>query len=303
MIKFLLFFLILISYSKSQLSFENPKFYSNLVSANLSEVSGIVKSKQHNIFWVHNDSGGETAIFGIDTIGNILCKITIPYANRDWEDITYGQVNGKYYIFLGEIGDNDLQFATKIIYMFEEPTLLKNSISLSVSQVDKIEFMFEHASDCETLFFNPINQNLYLITKGQVQEQIYEITYPYETKKVLQLQSIGKLTIKNDDKNMLNRIVGGDISNDGKYLTIKDYTTIFYYEINGNVKYITTHSPFTLPLYKQMNEPQGEAVCWGSTNYDIYTLGEEVFGIQARIQYFKNVNATNVKKKSKNKFQ
>ena len=84
MIKFLLFFLILISYSKSQLSFENPKFYSNLVSANLSEVSGIVKSKQHNIFWVHNDSGGETAIFGIDTIGNILCKITIPYANRDW---------------------------------------------------------------------------------------------------------------------------------------------------------------------------------------------------------------------------
>lgn len=299
MIKFILFFLILVSYSNSQLSFESPKFYSNLVSDNLSEVSGIIKSKQHNIFWVHNDSGGETAIFGIDTVGNIICKINIPYQNRDWEDITYGQVNGKYYIFLGEIGDNDLQFATKLIYKFEEPTLLSSSITLKTSQIEKIEFMFDFASDCETLLFNPTNQNLYLITKGQVQEQIYEITYPYETSKVLKLQSIGKLTIKNEDKNMLNRIVSGDISNDGKYLAIKDYTTILYYEINGNVKYITKNPPFTLSSYKQMNEPQGEAICWGSNNYDIYTLGEEVFGIQARIQYFKNINVSNVKKKVK----
>lgn len=299
MIKFILFFLILLSYSNSQLSFESPKFYSNLVSDNLSEVSGIIKSKQHNIFWVHNDSGGESSVFGIDTLGNIICKITLPYPNRDWEDLTYGQVNGKYYIFLGEIGDNDLQFATKLIYKFEEPTLLSSSITLKTSQIEKIEFMFDFASDCETLLFNPTNQNLYLITKGQVQEQIYEITYPYETSKVLKLQSIGILTIKNEDKNMLNRIVSGDISNDGKYLAIKDYTTIFYYEINGNVKYITKNPPVTLSSYKQMNEPQGEAICWGSNNYDIYTLGEEVFGIQARIQYFKNINVSNVKKKVK----
>ena len=293
----IIIFTLFLSSAFGQLSFDNPVFYNNIKDDNINEISGIVKSQQHDIFWVHNDSEGESAVFGLDKDGNTVCKITIPFPNRDWEDISYGEIDGKFYIFIGEIGDNEKAFKTKSIYYFEEPKILQKEISLTSDKVKTITLELDIMTDCETLIFFPNNKNLYLISKGQVNENVYEIKYPYNTKETNKLSPIGKLPITNSNQNMINRIAGGNASFDGKYIAIKDYSTIFIFQVNNDINNIFSQTPFKLSSYKQSNEPQGEAVCWGTENYDIYTVGEEIFGIQSKIQYFKNTNTNSVKKK------
>jgi hypothetical protein len=55
----------------------------------LNEVSGVVASRVHTPdLWVHNDSGGEPAVYAIRPNGALLGAYTIDGAtNVDWEDM------------------------------------------------------------------------------------------------------------------------------------------------------------------------------------------------------------------------
>ena len=58
----------------------------------LNEVSGVVASRVHTPdLWVHNDSGGEPAVYVISPDGKSLGTYTVDGAtNVDWEDIAIG---------------------------------------------------------------------------------------------------------------------------------------------------------------------------------------------------------------------
>lgn len=282
------------NYSFSQLSYDKPVFFNELKDSTLNEISGIVKSHQHDIFWVHNDSGGEPIIYGFDVEGNTTAKLVLEIKNNDWEDISYGSIDNKYYLFIGEFGDNLKQYDVKNIYIVEEPENLIKEIYLNKDKVKSIKFRTEENFDFEALFFNPINKNLYMITKGLQNENVYEISYPYNFNDTLDLQKIGNLTLSNPSKNNINKITAGEVSFDGNYLALKDYGNIYLYNIKGDVKYILSNEPDRLTYYMQLNEPQGEAICWGVDNYNIYTVGEEIFGIPAKVQFFRNLNTSNI---------
>ena len=69
----------------------------------LEEVSGLVVSHRYpNRLYVHTDSGGEAAVFVLDTLGNELGKLDLSgLSNRDWEDIAIGPgPNGSSYIYV-----------------------------------------------------------------------------------------------------------------------------------------------------------------------------------------------------------
>src|SRR5690349_7001177 len=78
-----------------------PVLKTNL-NTKLNESSGLIW--WNNQVWTHNDSGGEPAIYAIDTAtGNIIKKVTIANAtNVDWEDIAQDST----YIYIGDFGNN-----------------------------------------------------------------------------------------------------------------------------------------------------------------------------------------------------
>ena len=67
----------------------------------IKETSGLIFLDQKLI--THNDSGGEPALYEIDTVsGNITRKVFISNAgNTDWEDIC----NDSTYIYIGDFGN------------------------------------------------------------------------------------------------------------------------------------------------------------------------------------------------------
>ena len=63
-----------------------------LTDGALNEVSGVAASRLHPpLLWVHNDSGGEPAVYAIRPDGTLVSTVTIEGAtNTDWEDIAVG---------------------------------------------------------------------------------------------------------------------------------------------------------------------------------------------------------------------
>lgn len=90
-------------------------------------------------FITHNDSGGESKIFEIDTIsGNISRTVNITNAlNVDWEDIT--QDND--YIYIGDIGNNN-----------------GNRTNLKIYKIDKNTYQNALMVNAEVITFNYKNQ-------------------------------------------------------------------------------------------------------------------------------------------------
>ncbi|MCD8480070.1 MAG: hypothetical protein LRZ88_07500 [Candidatus Cloacimonetes bacterium] len=93
----------------------------------LDEASGLATSVLNpDILYAHNDSGGENAVFAIDTKGRLQAKIIIDgVKNRDWEDIATAVdiQTGTPYIYIGEIGDNGARYPSVSIYKVPEPSL------------------------------------------------------------------------------------------------------------------------------------------------------------------------------------
>jgi hypothetical protein len=93
----------------------------------LDEASGLARSLLNpDILYSQNDSGGENAVFAVDTMGRLQAKIVIEgVKNRDWEELATGidPHSGIPYIYIGEIGDNGARYPSVAIYKVPEPSL------------------------------------------------------------------------------------------------------------------------------------------------------------------------------------
>ncbi len=63
----------------------------------LNEVSGLETDVENNLFWMVNDSGNKSILYGLNAAGNIVKSIKIKAKNRDWEDLAMDP-DGNIYI-------------------------------------------------------------------------------------------------------------------------------------------------------------------------------------------------------------
>lgn len=139
--------------------------------ANLEETSGLILIG--NKIYTHNDSGGDAAIYELDTItgsGAIIRTINITNAtNVDWEDITQNDTH----LFIGDFGNNvDGARMNLIIYKIAKSELaVSNNIIAEI-----INFTYSNQTqpptavaanttnfDCEAMIAT--NDSIYLFTK------------------------------------------------------------------------------------------------------------------------------------------
>jgi len=237
----------------------------------LEEVSGLVASQRYpNRLYVQTDSGGEAAVFVLDTLGNELGRLDLSgLKNRDWEDIAIGPgPNGSSYIYVAEIGDNEAKYEEIYLYRFTEPEQLQ---AIPSDAIDQVRLQYPGGSkDAETLLADPISGTLFLVSKREPKNALYQVPATAFEK--------GSGTLEKVHDFDFNSSVGGDISKDGSQILIKTYLAVFYWKRTDKQSLVEAlkAEPMRLPY---VPEPQGEAIGFNFKGDAYFTLSEKRNGV------------------------
>lgn len=240
-----------------------------LTNDTLDEISGMESSVSNpGMFWVHNDSGGKPEIYLIDSTLQIRMQVKLMgIKNRDWEDIALGPgpEAGKFYVYVGEIGDNRGRHKSKKIYRFEEP-VLSDMFNVQLTVFDTIEFtLADKKKDMEALMIDPATNDLYLISKREEPVYLYCLKYPQSTTKVSIATAVCSLPF--------TQITAADISNDGSEIVIKNYEYLYYWRRTADERLESAlQKPPTILSYTQ--EPQGEAITFAHDAAGLFSISE-----------------------------
>lgn len=185
----------------------------------VSETSGLIFAGGR--MWTHNDSGGNHAIYAIDTSnGNILQTVLLKgITNVDWEDITRSDTH----LYVADIGNN--QGARKNLKIYRFPlTALQSSLDTIQVDVETISFSYadqtdftpreKHDFDCEALLF--FQDQLFLFTKNWLDNRsnVYTLSPTPGTQQAQRVDSF-------DARGL---VTGADISPSGKEIVLVGYT-------------------------------------------------------------------------------
>ena len=255
----------------------------------LDEVSGLVASRKNpGALWVHNDSGHPAALSLISNRGKLLATYYLSGAEDvDWEDLAIGPgpEEGETYLYVGDIGDNLSWRSAHCVYRVVEPVFAAAEDQPTVdtlTQVRPLRFSYPSgAPDAETLLLDPEKQRLYVLTKEMYQIRVYALATDVG-------QQTARLvaTLPYEGVNLLDRLVGGDVSADGTEVLLKTYEHVLYWsrkDTTLSIPDLLRLPSDTLPYYP---EPQGEAVGFAVDGSGYYTLSEENLGADIHLFFY-----------------
>ena len=264
--------------------FENSAQPKGKVS--LKEGSGLAYSRQNPGFvWTLQDKGNKNSIYLLDANnGEIISEYEIKGTkNRDWEDIeiSIGPEFGKNYLYIGDTGDNNLEYEDYTIYRFEEPKFEESHrfqyVTLDVP-LETIVFEYPDKSrDVEALLVDPLTKDIFLVTKRDVFSLLYSLPFP---------QKIDQKNLAIHSGTFSFRIAtAGTVSEDGKEVLIKTYDRIFYWVRESDQSFVDLIA--TLPsLVPYEKEVQGESICFDDKR-GYFTLSEWSDGVIPELNYYK----------------
>ena len=239
----------------------------------MPEVSGLACSRQTpGYLWAHGDenTGSNRKIVALNPNGTLAMtvNVTTPGIDRDdWEDIATGVYNGKNYIFIGAVGDNDLVFENQYyILYFEEPTITSGTISVTANYIRygypdyATGESSKKAHNTETLMYDNIEQKFYIADK--VKKKICKLyslpmstTYGSTTQTVTYVCELG-------NGNKFNYLTSGDITPDGQWMAIKSKPYVLLWERQGNESLSVTAQRNPVQVMAYLEETQGESLAW-----------------------------------------
>lgn len=257
----------------------------------LKEVSGMACSRTTpGYLWAHGDENTDEgkSIVAIRPTGDLVYTVNISGdpGRDDWEDIATGVYNGKNYVFIGAIGDNDLAYKDSYyIYYFEEPVIASGSTTVKVNYI-RFGYPDGKAHNTETLMYDNIEQVFYIADKVEGAAcSLYRL--PFQTNYGTATQKL-ELVCTLGDGNGFDLLTGGDITPDGKWMAIKNKSVILLWERNGEESLVQTakRQPTQIAAYEE--EKQGESLAWKDSN-TFYTTSDQKKDVPI-YQYVRTIN-------------
>lgn len=283
----------------------------------ISEASGLAASSINpGVFWTHNDSGGDAALFALDTSGTHLGKYTLDgVPNRDWEDMAVATVQDTTWLYVGDIGDNDRVHSIKYVYRVPEPDVSPDQTpgewNLSGTETLAFQYPDDEKFDCETLMVDPDTGDLYVVTKrnhnnsatDDDEDLLFRI--PWHPSTPARSDRSDYLTGKSISRNPVIAefitvidipvaiswgagygATGGDIDPSSTEIIIRTYTGIYQFQRMPGQSLADAFSNEWIEVPVSV-EAQGEAVCWGPDAMHYYTTSEEPYSfLQAHLYQF-----------------
>lgn len=262
--------------------YDTPKVIGKVKSGDVEESSGLAASRcQTDVFWTHNDSDNGPYIYAFRSSGENLGTWKVQNAeSKDWEDIAaYKDKSGQCFIYIGDIGDNELQFRDHTVYRVAEPVITpsdaksdrKNPLSTEPAETARYRYP-DMNQNAETLMVQPMTGSIYVLTKRQAGPSgVYRIKPDFGNAEPQKAQIIAEVTVPSIPNGLLT---GGDISPDGKRVIVCDYTQ--GYELTlpqnaANFDEIWVQKPEVVDLGERK---QGEAVCYNVDGTSVFATSE-----------------------------
>lgn len=231
----------------------------------MKEISGLAASRQTpGYLWAHGDENVDSnrKIIAIQPDGTLAMTVnlTTPNTDRDdWEDIATGVYDGKNYVFIGAIGDNDLAFNDQYyIFYFEEPAISSGTQNVTVNTI-RFGYPDNKAHNTETLMYDNVEQMFYIADKVDGVCHLYKL--PFSTTYGTGVQRLTEVcALGNGSKFKLAN--GGDITPDGHWMAIKNEEYILLWERQGAESLSATAQRNPMQVMAYQKEEQGESLAW-----------------------------------------
>jgi hypothetical protein len=257
-----------------------------MIHPEVQEVSGLVASHTHKgILWVHNDSGNEAILFGLNEEAEVKYRFELQGIDAiDWEDIALvPNPNGTSdQVWIADIGDNQGIRQDIGLYRINEPSVANSDrlISEQIPQDQIQHFRIKYAAgprDAETFLYDPIDAHFYIITKRQLKVEVYRFPVPTDPKQSIVLHKVLELPF--------TFLTGGSISRNGNEILLKNLLYVYYWKRKSGESLLTTlqRAPDMLP-YKP--EAQGEAIDFAADDSGYWTLSERPLGLASALLFY-----------------
>lgn len=247
----------------------------------LDEASGLVASRRQNgLLWAHNDTGDENRIFLLDDRAQVRATVYLENCtNRDWEDIASTTIDGKPYLYVGDIGDNIEQHSTKTIYRLPEPDPATTGTVTVRDNIERITFRYPDGQwNSEAMFIDHATKDIYLVTKREATAKLFRLPAPQATSGVITAEFIADLTDTN--------ITASDSSPDNTELLLKNYDQVLYWKRGKKETWAEALKRSAKKLL-YFPEAQGEAITFTNDKSGFFTLSEERNGVRARLLFYR----------------
>jgi hypothetical protein len=262
--------------------FTQPQVIGKISDPDVIEASGIAASKcQPNVFWIQNDSGNDAYIYAVNASGSNLGTWRVKNAeNFDWEDIAeFKDASGKCFIYIGEIGDNDLARQVHTIYRIPEPQVTVETLNLrrknavETEPAEFVSFTYGDANhNAETLMVHPVTGDIYVLSKNRSGPSgVYKIAPNFNSGVIQKVPKIAELQVPSVPVGLLT---GGDISSDGRRVILCDYVDGYELSLasgDSNFDDIWKQQPTRINLGER---DTGEAVAYGLDGNTIFATTE-----------------------------
>jgi len=236
----------------------------------LPEISGLACSRTTpGYLWAHGDenTGSNKKIIAINPNAQskndelvMTVNISGDPGRDDWEDIATGVYNNTNYVFVGAIGDNELDFNDQYyIYYFEEPAITSGTQNVTVNYI-RFGYPDNKAHNTETLMYDNVEQMFYIVDKVKsgichLYKLPFSTTYGTGVQRLTEVCALG-----NGSK--FNYCTGGDITPDGQWMAIKSKPYVLLWERQGSESLSQTAQRNPVQVMAYQEEEQGESLAW-----------------------------------------
>lgn len=252
----------------------------SVASTAITEASGIVASRKYDgVLYVHNDSGDSARFFALGSDGSDLGEYALSGAGAvDWEDLALGPgpVAAESYVYLGDIGNNNLNRPQLQVYRVPEPAQPSGPGTSQLGSVETFVISYaDGAHNAEAMMVDPSDQRLVIVTKDATgTAQVFQSPAALPAGGgTLVLDEVARLQFGQGALVGSPLVTGGDISADGRLVALRTYTHAYLWRRAPGQTLAAALATPPCPLPTRA-EAQGEAIGFVPDASGYYTVSE-----------------------------
>ena len=272
--------------------FGGPTEAGRLEAPPKQETSGLAASRlSPGVLWTHDDSGGAASLYAVTTAGRSLGIVHLRgVKNDDWEDLASYELDGKAWLLVADVGDNDAKRPSVQLHFVEEPPRdqLKPDTELRVRPTRTLTMRYEGGPrDCESVAVDVADRAIYLLTKRDDPPRLYRVALDApagETDAVMVARRVGVVPHiprpnipQQRTKGYLGRrraeVTAMDFAADGSAAVVLTYGGVLLFPRRAGEPWTDALARPPVRLRPHTLE-QGEAVCFSPDGKQIYVAGE-----------------------------